>query len=276
MVIDVNHIKQAVSGIENILASSTAPIFAASTVVRQQSEIMIQHAGSKISAIEEHESGGFPARSRRDSVVSKDMHLSLRSEPATLEVSVDSTSASSDDVKTTAGSGKDDGHISTLSTQCMCRKRKTKIINEVNRGGLRIFMETQESASHHQSCRYYLNTERSTRIGVSTRVFSTLLARAVNGSFSATFGGGGFSINPSLNLRYIFRPDSPAFKLLDTIPKKLVDVHSSVICTEDLRAELHRLFQTRQASPFDVDHKGRTLLHVDYPSPIKVAKADKK
>ena len=125
-----------------------------------------------------------------------------------------------------------------------------------------MFKETVASSSHHESCPYYLNTEWSNRIGIDTRMFNTVLSRVVDGTFSISFGARGVSISPSLSLRHIFRPNSPAFLLLSSVGRGGIGERPFERSPEDLRAEFRRLFHSREASPFDVDQEGRTLLNV--------------
>ena len=79
-----------------------------------------------------------------------------------------------------------------------------------------------------------------------------LLAGVLQASFACTTGAGGASFTPSLNFRNIVaHHDSPAFALV------------SRVGYEDFDAEIVRkIFQNRQASPYDIDVNGNNLLHV--------------
>ena len=93
-------------------------------------------------------------------------------------------------------------------------------------------------------------------------MFKTLLSRIVDGTFSITFGAGGLYIGPSLSLRHIYRPKSPAFQLLSGIEEHAIGERPFAMSPEDLRAEFRGLFHSREASPLDVNEKGRTLLNI--------------
>lgn len=136
------------------------------------------------------------------------------------------------------------------------------MVNEIRRGPLRNFRETVSSGFHHESCPYYLNTGRFTRIGVDTRVFSILLSRVVEETFSVTFGARSLSITLSPSLRHIFRPNLPAFQLWNGLGERGNRGRTFEMSPKDLRTEFQRLFHNRQASPFDIDQNGQTLLNV--------------
>lgn len=101
---------------------------------------------------------------------------------------------------------------------------------------------------------------------LSIRVCGALLKGAAEASISVIRGSGGFSISPKLHCsRIVDKDKSKAFKLVQFDPVEL----SSISNIRDWQGfidrktqELERLFRKGQASPYDVDLRGNTLLHV--------------
>ncbi|KAF2093713.1 hypothetical protein NA57DRAFT_81215 [Rhizodiscina lignyota] len=261
---DVNHIKQTVSSIEHVITNDIVSNLHTTKDFRQQFELLqdaVMRVTPQMSEMTEQLLKRFAENSTKDKATEQDMQLTLIPRPAILQPAVDSTSTLDNSLSLRQNSLQNDFIAKSISPRCSCRKWKTKMVNEIRRGPLRIFRETIASSSHHESCPYHLNTERVTRIGVDARIFSILLSRVVEGSFSVAFGAWSFSIIPSLSLRYVFRPDSPAFQLLKGLGEHGNKGRTFEMSHEDLRAEIQRLFHSRQASPFDVDQNGRTLLN---------------
>jgi hypothetical protein len=269
-VADVNHVKQSISTIEKVVTNDITSIGKSAGAFRQQCELLqdaVMRVLPETSTVVEHVLKRFIESVKEENeATKKDMQLILTPRPTELQLPKESISSLIEDSLDCLISPQSPEKASlvaeSISPRCLCRKRKTKIINEIKRGPLRLFRETIYSAFHYESCPYYLHTERSMQIGVSSKIFSTLLSRVVEGTFSATIGTSGYSITPALSLRHIFRPSSPAFQLLDRLPTGIGEKAISDISPEDMRAQLQRLFRCREASPFDVDEKGRTLLHV--------------
>ena len=86
-------------------------------------------------------------------------------------------------------------------------------------------------------------------------------------TFSITSGAGGFAISPQLTVvRMVDGNRSPAFvkvhSLIFYLPGEGDDRVAHLL--EDVIESLRGLFCAGDASPFDVDQFGRTLLHVSY------------
>jgi hypothetical protein len=246
----VNHIQQTVSSIESVMNDDITSILQATADVRQRFESLQDAVVRVVPETEQIFKRFVETYKRNENTIEGDTQLVCVSGSAAIE------SLSSQPDRVTA--------ISTPS-RCLCRKWNRKRVKDVNSGPVRIFRETLSSASHHESCPYYTDTARTVRIGFGTRILNPLLSRLMEGTFTATFGAGGVSIYPSLNLRSVYRPNSPAFKLLDDLGNDKYPTDTMKMSPDVLRAEFRRLFQNHEASPFDVDEEGRTLIHVGVP-----------
>ncbi len=87
-------------------------------------------------------------------------------------------------------------------------------------------------------------------------------------TFSITSGAGGFAISPQLTvIRMVDGNRSPAFVKVSSLicPSLPVTGYDRAIhLLEDVIESLRGLFCAGDASPFDVDQFGRTLLHVSH------------
>ena len=92
------------------------------------------------------------------------------------------------------------------------------------------------------------------------------LSRAIDYTFAITSGAGGFAISPQLTvLRMV---DDGGLAMLEVRSLKYsVDAESDEKIAQRLEYGiecLRSLFCAGEASPFDVDQYGRTLLHVSH------------
>ena len=87
-------------------------------------------------------------------------------------------------------------------------------------------------------------------------------------TFSITSGAGGFAISPQLTvIRMVDVWDSPAFTQARAAEDTLIDMYQEERVVHRLRdviETLRGLFSAGDASPFDVDEDGCTLLHVGH------------
>lgn len=116
------------------------------------------------------------------------------------------------------------------------------------------------NSTHRRGCPTFL--ESSHTIGLRLSYCGYLLARTLQASMSFTRGAGGFSISPTISFSALVPSDSPVFRLLDFNFSRKTSVQD-ISSWFDLRIDqiLH-LFETRAASPYDVDQDGNTMLHV--------------
>ena len=85
-------------------------------------------------------------------------------------------------------------------------------------------------------------------------------------TFSVRSGAGGFAISPQLTVfRMVDNGGSAASQLLDLVYSVFAGRdEDSAQRLEDKIAGLRSLFCAGEASPFDVDPDGQTLLHVSH------------
>ena len=89
----------------------------------------------------------------------------------------------------------------------------------------------------------------------------------INYTFSITSGAGGFAISPQLTaIRMVEGNRSQAFIQIINLPYSIhvKRKERAVHVGEDVIASLRGLLCAGDASPFDVDEDGRTLLHVSH------------
>ena len=93
-----------------------------------------------------------------------------------------------------------------------------------------------------------------------------VLSRAIDYTFAITSGAGGFAISPQLTvLRMVDNGGSAVSQLIDLVYSVLVKRDEDFAQRlEDGIDRLRSLFCAGEASPFDVDPDGRTLLHVSH------------
>ena len=92
------------------------------------------------------------------------------------------------------------------------------------------------------------------------------LSRMIDYTFSITSGAGGFAISPQLTvLRMVDSGGSAAFQLMELVHSVFSETDEDCAqCLEDKIDGLRSLFCAGEASPFDVDPDGQTLLHVSH------------
>ena len=94
------------------------------------------------------------------------------------------------------------------------------------------------------------------------------LRRMIDYTFSITSGAGGFAISPQLSvIRVVDRERSPAFVQVNYSTDVLVEMYQEERVVHRLRdviETLRGLFSAGEASPFDVNQYGDTLLHVSH------------
>ena len=110
------------------------------------------------------------------------------------------------------------------------------------------FLSWTTTRCHDRHCPFHQWERR-----VSVRIYiSYLLCGAVRASFNIKQGAGGTSISPLLRYHPIVPNNSPAFKVI-----------SSGRSTAKLSlTRMRQLFEKGEASPFDINERGQTLLMV--------------
>lgn len=121
--------------------------------------------------------------------------------------------------------------------------------------------------NHNSSCPLFKRYPKSTVVTVAVQYVGILLTRAIRVLIAIDRGAGGISINhTTLDTARIVSNDSQAFKLVkwneafdEGKIKNIVELDKYL---RDSYKELQLLFDDGNASPYDVDELGNTLLHV--------------
>jgi hypothetical protein len=179
-----------------------------------------------------------------------------------------------------------------------CNCKASSFGTEVSSSSFRLFMNTR---SEHQShCPFYKRFQRSFLLGARTSLFP-ILGKALQVTFAAKFGAGGFSLSPTVNITNVIqRSTSPAFSLFDIAYSRFrtkiyltkaeegairrsrithtaygrlyyywswdiagIGTHLDLIVSQ-----LEHFFSSGQASCYDEDENGTTFLHIILPSLI--------
>jgi hypothetical protein len=109
---------------------------------------------------------------------------------------------------------------------------------------------------HKPGCLYSKFQQIHTRLQIRVAICGFRLQRKAEISFDICSGGGVFSFMPAWRIQRVVSGDSPAFALLDQLRKDDVGI------TRDYDQRMLQLFERREATPYDIDMNGRTLLHV--------------
>lgn len=152
---------------------------------------------------------------------------------------------------------------------CPCRKRLTRSQKVLVLGPWRASTEFLDNCDHLPGCIYFdhATKHQTTRWSVGYTGLRRLVNRAVEFSFSYSFGAGGYSLSP--NFTYypcIDRARDPVFRILRLIKV----IHRSSLWPGESSphdffelciAEIVRLYRHGKASPKAVDNDGRGVLH---------------
>jgi hypothetical protein len=108
---------------------------------------------------------------------------------------------------------------------------------------------------HKSGCSYSKFQQIDTRLQIRMAICGFRLQRKAEISFDICSGGGVFSFMPAWRIQRVVSWDSPAFALLRQL-------REDEGITKDYDQRMLQLFERREATPYDVDEDGRTLLHV--------------
>ena len=120
-----------------------------------------------------------------------------------------------------------------------------------------------QSVKHDSFCPLFQASSRSNMTTTSLQYCGTLLTRAIKASMTIKRGAGAYSICHTLETARLVPNDSPAFEIARWWGAP--EIKSIGEFSESLRNnvnELGYMFSNGIASPYDVDCKSRTLLHV--------------
>jgi hypothetical protein len=109
---------------------------------------------------------------------------------------------------------------------------------------------------HKPGCPYSKFQQIHTRLQIRVAICGFRLRRKAEISFDICSGGGVFSFMPAWRIQRVVSRDSPGFALIE----QLQDDYGGI--TRDYDQRMLQLFERREATPYDIDKSGRTLLHV--------------
>ncbi|KAL8724068.1 MAG: hypothetical protein Q9166_008153 [cf. Caloplaca sp. 2 TL-2023] len=120
---------------------------------------------------------------------------------------------------------------------------------------------SQLLSTHRNDCPFFTECNNITRLSFNLNYTSLVLRARAQIALSMQYGNGGIGIMPNLNIRGVRRNDSPAFALFDRrkwygymSPGK----HQTAI--RHILLRLRQLFESREASPLELDERGNTLM----------------
>lgn len=118
---------------------------------------------------------------------------------------------------------------------------------------------------HHQDCPMYPSSSTVDTARFSIGICGALLNRAAEASISIIRGAGGFSISPKLHCSRLVSNKCKAFRLVRFYEYERLHMNTLGDWEKFLNRitrEIERLFRVGEATPYDVDLEGNTLLHV--------------
>ena len=126
---------------------------------------------------------------------------------------------------------------------------------------------SRESYSQHSSeCPLYPSTQKTDSVRITCMLTALFLSRVIEYAFIITSGAGGFAISPQLTVLRVVDNGGSAMWEVESLVYSAIRAkgEESAQRLEDGIGRLRSLFCAGQASPFDVDPEGRTLLHVSH------------
>jgi len=145
----------------------------------------------------------------------------------------------------------------TSAKLCSCIRRSRKRYKQLQSPLLGFFYRKQLSSNHSESCPFFNRHDTETSYGIILGSWRTFLGRTIEFAFHQQVGACGGFAGMKVNIRSIYRPDSPALALLHKFSFKHLPA-----CPKGVLHKLQHLYRSGQASPYDVDGDGRNALFV--------------
>lgn len=158
--------------------------------------------------------------------------------------------------------------INTVRRTCVCRKRVTRTRQALLWGPWQALADTSTTRDHSTDCICHVQgaAAASKRWSVVFKGLQGLINRAVEVSFSYSFGAGGCSLSPGFNyFPTVDRRRDPAFRIMNlfswavTSPDKPEPKFEEFL--EQCMESMALLYRRGKASPRAVDLYGRGVLH---------------
>ncbi|KAL3301291.1 Ankyrin repeat-containing protein [Colletotrichum asianum] len=146
---------------------------------------------------------------------------------------------------------------------CECRLRRGKRQSRLGLGPALFTSQSTAEGVHSFNCPLAgaAPVQKEWSLGISTRLFRTVLTTAITISMITPFGAGGFGISPSFKIHFIHK-NSPAEDVIRIIRRAAAfDTGSSSAIVQKGIETLLWIFRNGKASPSDTDHVGNSLLH---------------
>jgi len=145
---------------------------------------------------------------------------------------------------------------------CSCTRRSRRKYKQLQSPLIGFFYRKQLSSNHSESCPFFTKHDIESSYGMILGSWRTFLGRTIELAFHKQVGACGGFAGMRVNIRSIYRPDSPAFALLH----KLSFGNPIPACPKDTLHKLQHLYRSGQASPYDVDGYGCNVLFVCWQS----------
>ncbi|WQF78758.1 hypothetical protein CDEST_03772 [Colletotrichum destructivum] len=156
-----------------------------------------------------------------------------------------------------------------LDVQCRCKPRRVQTRRKRQAGPFFLVFEAVAENNHACGCPLagLVDTDTTWSAGISLQVLRGLVSVAVATTLSSARGAGGFSISPVFRYAPV-RDNSPAFEVVSLL-LHASEIVSYGVLSRGAYSDLARrgvrtlqvIFRTKRASPFDLNVRGRNLLH---------------
>lgn len=158
----------------------------------------------------------------------------------------------------------------SIDKRCTCRiriahKKLGDTYDKWNRLQSRSFTLFSLSSvfTHQRRCPMYVFSESSRSAGFRFVYRGSRFGMAMEMTVSFITRAGVYSISPSMSVSAVVPSNSPAFAAVDKL-RTLFPRPDMLESRELLLFKIQSIFQSRAASPYDVDENGNTLLHVSF------------
>ena len=166
-------------------------------------------------------------------------------------------------------------NLSRRRMKCNCNAKYTNVSHDEARSTRRfgwlfghawIYRSGLSSTKlHRRTCPMLLTSPAVVTARLSIGVCGALLRGAAEATFSITRGAGGFSISRALHCMRVVDDSTKTFTLVGSLDKDCPYACRIEVWEYRLNRriqEIECLFREGQATPYDVDLEGNTLLHV--------------
>lgn len=117
---------------------------------------------------------------------------------------------------------------------------------------------------HREDCDSFKYPQKENLLNLRFVYCGWIISQAITASFHLKRGAGGFSISPKLNCTRVVPYEGSVFPLVDKTTFHYSYKRSFIDTTNSVIKQIDREFRRGNASPYDVDENGNTLLHVSH------------